>query len=179
MGDDEQVDIDLINRLMAEELAKPRLEPIPVHEAGHAIVALHLGLHFVGINIKECDVSDGSKFGGTKVRSISDSFSEKEIQEHSPDVIECVRRHIIMLLAGAAATQVILGNPYIDLAQRDRSVILGLLGEFPELKGKEEDLAKAAMEAVVTCRVNIEKLALAVRERIELNAAEVTKVIEN
>lgn len=125
--------------------------------------------------------SDGPKFGCARVRPISEGFSPDELQEHTPRVIERVKKHIIMLLAGAAATKLILGRQNDPLAQHDQSHILGLLREFPELQDAAtiEELSNAADEAAVTRRAQIETVAGGLVERISLNADQVRQLVGN
>jgi hypothetical protein len=51
------------------------------------------------VSIEERDTPEGPKFGCVKVRPISESFSAKELEQHSPPVIDQVRKRVIMLLA--------------------------------------------------------------------------------
>jgi hypothetical protein len=121
MSDNEEDDIQRIKKLMAEALAKDADRSRAIHEAGHAIVALHLGLPLESVNIEERDEPDGPKFGCVKVRAISDSFSVNELEQRSPRAIERARKQVIMLLAGETATKLILERASDPLAQIDQS----------------------------------------------------------
>jgi hypothetical protein len=177
MSDNEQDEIERIKNLMVEAVAKSANRPTAIHEAGHAVVALHLGLPLEGVNIEERDTPEGPKFGCAKVRSISESFSANELQDHSARVIDRVRKQVIMLLAAEAATRLILERPHDPLAQFDQSDIRHALRDFPELQAEMRDLINATSEAVSTRRADIEKLAGALVERMSLNADEVRQLI--
>lgn len=181
MNDYQQDDAERIKRLMAEAVANDVNRLRSIHEAGHAVVALHLGLPLESANIEEREDSDGEKFGCVKVRPISESFSAKELQEHSAAVIERVRNQIIMLLAGETATRVILERAKDPLAQHDQSQIRGLLREFTELQDVAtiESLVDAARQVVGTRRTHIETLAAALVKRGSLNANQVRQVVGN
>jgi hypothetical protein len=177
MSDNEQDEIERIKNLMVEAVAKSANRPRAIHEAGHAVVALHLGLPLEGVNIEERDTPEGPKFGCAKVRSISESFSANELQEHSARVIDRVRKQVIMLLAAEAATRLILERPHDPLAQFDQSDIRHALRDFTELQAEMRELINATSEAISTRRADIEKLAGALVERMSLNADEVRQLI--
>lgn len=176
MSDNEQDEIDQIHKLMAEELAKSP-NPIAIHEAGHAVVALHVGLSLEGVDIEERDTPEGPKFGRAKVRSIAEDFSATELREHSPAVVERVRKQIIMLLAGEAATKLIRERPGDPRAQFDHSQIAGLLREFPELQPEVPDLRNTAEHAVSMRRADIEKLAAALVEWTSMSTDQVCELL--
>ena len=176
MSDNEH-ELERVKNLMVEAVAKSANRPRAIHEAGHAVVALHLGLPLESVNIEERDTPEGPKFGCTKVRPISESFSANELQEHSAGVIDRVRKQVIMLLAAEAATTLILERPHDPIAQFDQSDIRHALRDFPELQGEMHELINAATEAVSTRRADIEKIADALVERISLNADEVRQLI--
>src|SRR5688572_15221538 len=117
MGATEQNDAERILVMMDEALAGSADRPRAIHEAGHTVAALRLGLTLEGVDIKDRDEPDGEKFGCTRVRSISESFSTKEIEEHSPAVVDCARHHVIWLHAAAAATKLLRGRDHDPLAQ--------------------------------------------------------------
>lgn len=177
MSDNEQDEIERIKSLIVESVAKGANRLRATHEAGHAVVALHLGLPLESVNIEERDTPENPKFGCAKVRSISDSFSANELQEHSARVIDRVRKQVIMLLAAEGATKLILERPNDPLAQFDQSGIRHALRDFPELQGEMPELINAASEAVSTRRADIEKLAGALVERMSLNPDEVRQLI--
>jgi hypothetical protein len=178
MTNNELGENERIRDLMAEALAN-RLNPYAIHEAGHAVVALHLGLPLESVDIEQRDEPDGLKFGRTKVQPITDSFSANEFRERSPLVIERVRKQVTMLLAGEAATMLLRARPSDPLAQCDQSDIRSALREFPELEDDVilQELLTSAREIVTMRRVDIERLASALADRIVLNAAEVRQVI--
>jgi hypothetical protein len=180
MSDIEQDDIDRINNLMSELLASERHRPRAIHEAGHAVVALHLSLPLESVNIQEREEPDGPRFGCVKVKAISEDFSADELRDHSPRVVERVRHQLIMLLAGEAATMLILERARDPLAQIDQSQIRSALREFREFQGGAvmEELTTEAREIVSTRRADIEKLAAALVKGVSLNRDEVLKILE-
>jgi hypothetical protein len=117
MSHNELDELERIKNLMVEAVAKSANRPRAIHEAGHAVVAQHLGLPLESVNIEERDTPEGPKFGCAKVRPISESFPANELQEHSARVIDRVRKQVIMLLAGEAATKLIPERPHDPLAQ--------------------------------------------------------------
>lgn len=178
MSDNEQDDVERIKNRMVALVVKDAKRSRAIHEAGHAIVALHLGLPLESVNIEERDAADGQKVGCTKVRPPSESFSATELREHSPNVMERVRKQVTMLLAGEEATKLILERPNDPLAQRDQSEIGRTRREFTELQDAVmQELIGAAREAVATRRADIDKLAGALVERIVLNADQVRQLI--
>jgi len=179
MSDDEQDDIERIKNLVVEAVAKSASRPRAIHEAGHSVVALYLGLTLDSVSIEQREDSDGPKFGCARVRSISESFSPNELDEHSSPVIERVKKQIIMLLAGEISAKLILGRTNDPIAQHDQSDIRGLLREFPELQDAVtiQELITAATEAIMTCRAQIESLADVLVERVSLNGDEVRQLI--
>ncbi len=154
MSDDEQDDIERIRNLVVESAAKSGRRPRAIHEAGHAVIALHLGLTLDSVSIEEREDSDGPKFGCARVRPISESFSPNELDEHSSRVIERVKKQIVMLLAAEISTKLILGRQGDPIAQHDQFDIRGLLREFPELQDSAtiQELVTAATEAAMMRR---------------------------
>jgi hypothetical protein len=179
MSDDEQDEIERINKRMTESMARDKDRPIAIHEAGHAVVALDLGLPLISVDIVARDGPDGPKFGGTKLRDIRESFSTSELEEHSLGVIAYMRKHLIMLHAGEAAAKLILKRTNDPLAQRDQSGILSACRSFPELAETAvmQGLTDTAENAVSSRRADIEKVADALIERMSLNADEVRQLI--
>src|SRR5688572_16497638 len=121
MGNQEQSETERILAMMEKELAGSADRPKAIHEAGHTVAALRLGLPLECVDIEDREEADGDKFGSTKVRSLGESFSQPEIEEHAPVVVECVRNHIIWLHAAAAATMLLRERDHDPLAQSDES----------------------------------------------------------
>ena len=176
MSDNEQDELERIKNLVVASVANGANWPRAIHEAGHAIIALHLGLPLESVNIEERDTPEGPKFGCATVRPISESFSANELHEHSVGVIERIRKQLIMLLAAEAATKLIRQRPYDPLAQFDQSDIAHTLRHFPELRVEMPELVDAANQAVSARRADIEKLASTLVERMSLNADEVRQI---
>jgi hypothetical protein len=53
MSDNEQDEIERIKNLIVESVAKGANRPRAIHAAGHAVVALHLGLPLESVNIEK------------------------------------------------------------------------------------------------------------------------------
>lgn len=170
-------EIEQIRRLMAEAFARDPSR-LAVHEAGHAVAALHLGMDLESSNLETAETSDGPKLGGTKVRGIGESFSEADIQKPTAAVIEHARREVIMLFAATAAEVQILGKSS-DFNQRDLSRIRCLVRFFPELQGSLQELETIAHDVVAKFRDAIERVARALDERKSIDGDQVTRLVEH
>jgi hypothetical protein len=80
MADEEQNENERMLAMMERALAGSHLRPRAIHEAGHTVVALRLGLPLEGVDIRNRDEPDGEEFGCTRVRSIGESFSKEEVE---------------------------------------------------------------------------------------------------
>jgi hypothetical protein len=169
MSHNEQ-DLERMGRQVAESIAKSRTRPRAVHEAGHAIVALHLGLPLESVDIEERDTPEGPKSGRARLRPIGEGLSGNEVHER-------VRNEVIFLLAGEAATKLILEYTTDPIAQFDKSRIQLAFREYPELKDAEQELIDTAQEIVSTRRADIEKLAGVLLERNHMKGDEVRRLI--
>jgi hypothetical protein len=114
-----------INALMSAELAKTPNRSREIHEAGHAVAAVHLDLSLGSVDVEEKDSPEGWKIGGAHLREMPTIFSEKELRQKLAYVIEHVRKRVVLLLAFAEARILIEGGAEDKFAQFDQSAVRG------------------------------------------------------
>ena len=78
-SDLEQNDRDRIFEKMLTLVRSDAKRPIAIHEAGHAVVALHLGLPIELVDIEEHESADGPTMGRLKMSSVRKTFRRAKL----------------------------------------------------------------------------------------------------
>lgn len=151
MGDETEKispqDQERITKLMLENLNTPE-RSLAIHEAGHAVVALHLGLKVISVSLGAIEKEGGESLGRLRTPPLWEGVSDKEIAEHSETVLSRAFNWIAVLEAGREARKQIQGKSPDVYAQIDDSEIARLLKQFPELQKKKPSPREVCADVV-------------------------------
>jgi hypothetical protein len=181
MEEPDEATIARIRALARAEVAKDRNRSRAIHEAGHAVAAVHLDLPLESVDIEEKESSEGWKIGGTRVRAMDTIFSKKELDEQPAHVVDDVKNRVVYLLAAAEARMLIEEGLAEDkFAQFDQSDIERARKDFPQLDDSVmNELTTTAKQLAAKRRAEIDKVTDALIAKRKLTAQEVRDLMSD
>lgn len=159
--------------LMAATPTVTRRRKLAIHEAGHTVVARHLGLPIESVDIEEHESEDGYRGGGLKLTASLSADLNRD-PDHRRDHLF---NRLVLQLAGGEAVRQIFDIARDPLSHNDVLDVERLHINFPETREMVQEAKQVCTSVIEAHRPDIEKIADALEAQTILTDPELRQIL--